>query len=160
MQNGFCYGFLPGEPLDTAGMSDPHIAPLTAALLGKWHRAHVSGDMAPMLWEIIDKWLSVGMFKCVDAIDKIYYTWRCTAFDALRKLAICFWVSIPWVRFFWTMFIIYYIAPTSFEDPKKDAFYRQHCSLDQIRQEVCCLMSIHLFLVFSMLSVHVFGYAS
>jgi hypothetical protein len=41
--------------------SDPHIAPLTAAMLGKWHRAHVSGDMAPMLWETIDKWLSVGM---------------------------------------------------------------------------------------------------
>ncbi|KNC84386.1 hypothetical protein SARC_03402 [Sphaeroforma arctica JP610] len=55
--NGFCYGYLDGTPLDTSGMSDEIISPLTAKLLGTWHRTHVSGDMSPMLWETIERWL-------------------------------------------------------------------------------------------------------
>eukprot|EP01134_Creolimax_fragrantissima_P002060 CFRG2060T1 len=69
-RNGFCYGFLEGEPLDTSGMSDEIVSPLTAKALGMWHRTHVSGDMSPMLWETIDRWLECATPKGKDKGSK------------------------------------------------------------------------------------------
>eukprot|EP01135_Chromosphaera_perkinsii_P009912 Nk52_evm5s1967 gene=Nk52_evmTU5s1967 len=54
--NGCAYGFFPGTPLDMDGMSDPHIAPLTAKRLGEWHGTHIPGDMRPLLFDTLARW--------------------------------------------------------------------------------------------------------
>lgn len=57
--NGYCYGYLNGEPLDVEGMKDPHISRLTARKLAFWHLTHVPGDPTPMLFYTLEKWMSI-----------------------------------------------------------------------------------------------------
>eukprot|EP00128_Syssomonas_multiformis_P018404 Colp12_sorted_trinity150504_noHs@6209 len=57
--NGYCYGFIDGEPLEVEDMSDAHISRLVARKLAGWHRTHIPGDNTPMLFITLDRWLSL-----------------------------------------------------------------------------------------------------
>eukprot|EP00123_Amoebidium_parasiticum_P009077 comp19218_c1_seq1/m.21978 comp19218_c1_seq1/g.21978 ORF comp19218_c1_seq1/g.21978 comp19218_c1_seq1/m.21978 type:complete len:356 (-) comp19218_c1_seq1:173-1240(-) len=85
--NGFIYGFLEGTPLDTAGMSDPQIFPLTAKFLGQWHRTHISGDMAPMLFETIQRWLDVAPRSFADPAKQKLFEEKCSIDTIQKELA-------------------------------------------------------------------------
>ncbi|KJE91772.1 choline/ethanolamine kinase [Capsaspora owczarzaki ATCC 30864] len=58
-QNGYCYGYLQGEPLDVEMMRDAHISRLTARKLASWHQTHIPGDTTPMLFNTLEKWMSI-----------------------------------------------------------------------------------------------------
>jgi len=55
--NGLVYGFIPGEVLSVADLSDPSKSSLIAKNLAVWHGVDIAGEKIPNLFITLKKWL-------------------------------------------------------------------------------------------------------
>ena len=57
--NGLVYGFVPGQPLSSDDLGDPHLAQLIARKMAQWHSLPISDKEAksPALFQTMRSWL-------------------------------------------------------------------------------------------------------
>ena len=62
LQNGLCYGFVPGKQLDVMDLQDEHMMKRVVCAMVKLHLLELPTmfrKREPVLWERMDKWLSM-----------------------------------------------------------------------------------------------------
>lgn len=62
LQNGLCYGFVPGKQLDVMDLQDEHMMKRIVRAMVKLHLLELPTQFKkrePVLWERMDKWLSM-----------------------------------------------------------------------------------------------------
>jgi len=70
-QNGFIYGFVPGDVFSVQDMRDPKNSLLVAHTMTRWHRLPLQPNQTPMLFPTIRRWLlsvSPGALKPDDQL--------------------------------------------------------------------------------------------
>lgn len=69
LKNGLCYGFVPGEQLDVMDLQDEHMMKRIVRAMVKLHLLEVPTHFKkrePVLWERMDKWMSMVPEKFSD----------------------------------------------------------------------------------------------